>query len=204
MKKAILLVLMVFVFHQDLSAQRKQIKELLLQIEALQIHIGYAKQGYTAVKKGLDFIGDVKKGEVSLHSSYFYYLKTVSPKVRNYYKVAAIILLQFKIIKNCKNTYKNIHQNDLFHGDELDYIQRSFNRLLDDCDQTLDCLLAVTLDSNFEMKDDQRIKRIDELYDAMLDNYEFCRTFGKEVLQLSLLKAHENNDVKSMQTMHAL
>lgn len=204
MKKTVLLLLVVFVFVQGISAQRKQIKELLLQIEALQVHIEYAKQGYSAVKKGLDFIGDVKKGEVNLHGSYFDYLKIVNPKVRNYYKVAAIVSMQIKIIKNCKRTFNNISQNELFHGDELDYIQRFFNSLLDECDKTLDCLLAVALDSRFEMKDDQRIKRIDELYKDMLDNYEFCRTFGNEVLQLSLSKSHENNDVKLMQRVNAL
>ncbi|WP_281225416.1 hypothetical protein [Flavobacterium aquiphilum] len=204
MKKNVLLLVATLIFHPGLHAQNKQIKELLLQIAALQVHIDYVKKGYTVVKKGLNFIGDVKKGEVNLHSGYFNSLKQVNPKIRKYYKVAEIISLQLKIVKIYKRTREQLRVSDLFHGDELDYIERSFDRLLADCDDVLEVLMEVTLDSKLKMKDDQRIIRIDELYEAMLDNYAFCKSFSEESLGLSFSKVHENEDVKSAQLLHAL
>lgn len=63
MKKLLLILLLMTVSIQEIHAQAKQRKVLLLQIAALQTYIGYAKKGYTVVKKGLNFIGDVKKGK---------------------------------------------------------------------------------------------------------------------------------------------
>lgn len=187
-----------------LQAQNKQQKVLLLQIAALQVYIDYAKKGYTVVKKGLHFIGDVKKGEVNLHKDYFSSLQKVNPKIKNYVKVAEIVSMQLKIIKTYKMTLEQLHNDDLFHGDELDYIQRSFDRLLDNCNTTLNELLEVTTDARLEMKDDQRIERIDSLHRTMMDNYAFCQSFCKEARLLSLSKVKENNDVKWGRALHGL
>ncbi|MDQ1166374.1 hypothetical protein [Flavobacterium sp. SORGH_AS_0622] len=71
MKKTAVILITLFVFNQGMSGQAKQRKELILQIAALQVYIDYAKKGYSAVSKGLNFIGDARKGEVNLHSDYF-------------------------------------------------------------------------------------------------------------------------------------
>lgn len=187
-----------------LQAQNKQQKELLLQIAALKVYIDYAQKGYTVVKKGLRFIGDVKKGEVNLHSDYFSSLKRVNPKVRNYVRVAEIVSIQFQIVKTYKRTWEQLHAEDLFHGDELDYIQRSFDRLFENCNSTLNELIELTTDTNLELKDDQRIKRIGDLHNTMMDDYAFCQNFCKEVRMLSLSKAKEKNDVKSSSSLYGL
>ena len=196
MKRIIVLLLIANLISGGLQAQNKQQKVLLLQIAALQVYIDYAKKGYTVVKKGLHFIGDVKKGEVNLHSDYFSSLQKVNPKIKNYVKVAEIVSMQFQIIKMYKRTLKQLHNDDLFHGDELDYIQRSFDRLLDNCNATLNELLQVTTDATLEMKDDQRIERIDGLHRTMLDDYDFCQSFCSEAKKLSLSKAKESRDAK--------
>ena len=191
MKKIVLLLFLISLCPQEIAAQAKQRKVMLLQIAALQTYIGYAKKGYTVVKKGLNFIGDVKKGEVDLHSDYFTSLGKVNPKVKNYVKVAQIISLQIKIISIYKRTAQQVRQDDLFHGDELDYIEKSFQKLIDSCSETLDQVLIVTTDSELEMKDDQRIERIDALYRIMMEGYSFCENFSQEIKVLSLSKAKE-------------
>lgn len=204
MKKILLFLLVTCISIGEIHGQAKQRKELLLQIAALQIYIGYAKKGYNVVKKGLNFIGDLKKGEVNLHSDYFNSLKNINPKVKNYSKIAEIILLQIQIIKSYKRTFSELNKSDLFHGDELDYMQRSFDRLLDNCNATLDELLTVTTEAKLEMTDDQRIERIDKLYQTMMDDYGFCENFCREAEMMYLSKAKENNDVKSGRVLHGL
>ncbi|UUW08633.1 hypothetical protein NLG42_21325 [Flavobacterium plurextorum] len=204
MKKVILLLVLLLVFQQVVQAQAKQRKELLLQIAALQVYMDYAKKGYSAVSKGLNFIGDAKRGEVNLHSDYFTSLLKINPKVKNYYKTAAIISMQIKIMKICKRTFSELKGNDLFHGSELDYIERSFERLLDSCTDTLESLLIVTTDSKLELKDDERIKRIDKLYEEMLEHYDFCQSFSSEAKRLSLSKTKEKKDAESSSVLHGL
>lgn len=194
MKKLVLLLIVMGMSIQNLQAQAKWRKELLLQIAALQVYIDYAKKGYNVVKKGLNFIGDLKKGELNLHSDYFNSLKKINPKIKKYSRVADIILLQLKIIKISNNTFKQLRRDDLFNGNELDYIERSFDRLFENCDRTLDELLIVTTDAELEMKDDQRVERIDALYGAMISDYEFCLEFSNKAKMLTLSKAKEKND----------
>ncbi|WP_163400660.1 hypothetical protein [Flavobacterium fluviatile] len=197
MKKIVLLFLLCCLANYQMQAQAKWRKELLLQIAALKVYIEYAQKGYSTVKKGLNFIGDLKKGELNLHSDYFTSLRKINPKIKKYYKVAGIISLQLNIIKISNNTFKELRKDDLFHGDEIDYIEKSFDRLFDNCNRTLDELLTVTTDSKFEMKDDERIKRIDILYKMMMDDFVFCRTFSNESKILMINRAKEKSDVKS-------
>lgn len=204
MKTFLLLLLVVTLSSQQIQAQAKQRKVLLLQIAALQTYIGYAKKGYTVVKKGLNFIGDVKKGEVNLHGDYFSSLLKVNPKVRNYVRIGEIIALQIKILQVHKKTFELLVQDDLFHGDELDYIEKAFEHLIDNCNDTLDQLLIISTDTSLEMTDDQRIERIDGLYRTMIEDYSFCEYFSQEIKMLSLSRAKEKNDVKQSQNLNGL
>ena len=204
MKKLILILLGISVFQQGIQAQAKQRKELLLQIAALQVYIDYAQKGYSVVSKGLNFIGDAKRGEVNLHGDYFTSLLKINPKVKNYYKTAEILSMQFKIMKICKRTYSDLKTNDLFHGNELDYIERSFERLLENCSDTLDQLLIITTDSKLELKDDQRIERIDALHKMMLEDYNFCLSFSNEAKFLSLSKTREKGDARNAGIIYGL
>lgn len=204
MKKLVVPVLLLFFCIHSMQGQAKWRKELLLQIAALQVYMDYAKKGYNVAKKGLTFIGDVKKGEVSLHSDYFNSLKLINPRIKKYSKIMDIVLLQLKIIKISNNTFKQLREADLFNGSELDYIRRSFDQLFENCNRTLDELLVVTTDAELEMKDDQRIERIDKLYETMMSDFSFCVNFSNEAKALSLSKAGERNDVKWSTALNGL
>lgn len=205
MKKVFLLLLAVLlVTQQGIHAQAKQRKEHLLQIAALQVYIDYAKKGYSTVSKGLNFIGDAKRGEVNLHGAYFTSLLKINPSVRNYYKAAEIIAMQFKIMKIYKKSYADLKTADLFHGSEMDYIERSFKKLLENCSDTLDHLLVLTTDSKLELKDDQRIQRIDELHKTMLEDYNFCVSFSGDLKLLALSKAADQKDAKNSNALYGL
>nr|WP_199001408.1 hypothetical protein [Flavobacterium sp. ASV13] len=205
MKKTILLCIITAMLTSGLQAQQaKQKRMLLLQIAALRTYVDYAAKGYKAVKNGLNFISDAKKGELNLHSDYFTSLLAVNPKVKNYKRVAEIISLQVQILKTYKRTFENLRKDDLFHGSELDYIQRTFKRLLESCDESIDTLLLVTTSTKLEMKDDERIERIDKLYEAASEDYAFCEKFSGEIKVLALSKAKEKNDSRQTGELYGL
>ncbi|GIQ57876.1 hypothetical protein Flavo103_10120 [Flavobacterium collinsii] len=202
MKKIFLLVLFIALTIGDLKAQAKQQRMLLQQIAAVQVYIGYAQKGYSAVKKGLNTVGDFKRGEFNLHKDYMNSLKAVNPKIKKYARVTEIIALQVKIIKNYKSLYEQIRQDDLFHGDEIDYIKRVFERLVENCDDNLDELLTIVTGGELEMKDDERMKRIDMIYQNMLDNYTFSESFSNQTKLMSLSKSTELKEAKNSRVLN--
>ncbi|OXA73301.1 hypothetical protein B0A67_04485 [Flavobacterium aquidurense] len=204
MKKIFLLVLFTALTTGNLQAQAKQQRMLLEQIAALQVYIGYAQKGYSAVKKGLNTIGDFKRGEFNLHTDYLNSLKTVNPKIIKYARVTEIIGLQIKIMKSYKSFYLQIRQDDLFHGNEVDYIRRVFERLIKNCDTNLDELLTIVTDGKLEMKDDERMKRIDMIYQNMLDNYAFSESFSNETKILAVSKAAELKEAKNSRVLNGI
>lgn len=164
--------------------QNKYSKVLLEQIAALRIYAQYAQKGYSIAKKGLDAIGKFKDGEFGLHTDYFNSLGNVNPAVRMYGRAAQILLLQGKILQQCNATRGTLEGDDYFHGDELDYVERVFARLMEDCERILTDLEAVTNDNQLEMKDSERIGRIDALYEEMMDAYSFCEQFTGDAKML--------------------
>jgi len=203
MKKLLICCLLTGLLSGSAQAQNKQIKVLLEQIAALHVYIDYAQQGYSTVKKGLDVIGDFKRGEFNLHTDYFNSLRKVNPAIKSYVRVAETITLQAKILERYRRTFDLMQQDDdLFHGDELDYIQRVYERLLKNCEGTLDELEAIITDGQLEMKDDERIERIDMLHANMMDNYTFCESFSANAKVFAVSRMKEQNDVQNGRILH--
>lgn len=184
------------------SATQK--KYLLQQIAALQVYIGYVQKGYSIAKQGLNTISDIKNGEFNLHKDYFNSLKTVNPKIKNYSKVADIIALQVNIIKVYKEAAKQVKQSGSFNAGEISYINGVFERLLDDCTKTIDALITVTTSGELEMKDDERLKRIDALYTDMQDKYTFVQGFSNEAKLLATSRIREQNDIQTIRAINSI
>lgn len=204
MKKLFLFLLFTALMNNDINGQPKQRKVLLQQIAALKVYVDYAQKGYSVVKKGLTTIGDFKRGEFNLHSDYFNSLKTVNPKIKKYSKVAEIISLQLKIIKSSSFIIRQVQWDDLFHGNEIAYIKRVVGRLIENCDGNLEELLIIVTDGQLEMKEDERMKRIDALYLNMLENYSFGESFTKQTRLMVLSRAKEKKDLKTSRDLNGI
>ena len=204
MKKMIILLVLSISVTANAFAQNKQTKVLLEQIAALHVYIGYAQKGYSIVKKGLNTIGDFKRGEFNLHTDYLNSLGTVNPAVSGSTRVGQILLLQGRILERCESTRSFLQDHDFFHGDELDYLERVFARLDGDCEKILEELEAVTTDNELEMKDSERLERIDKLYAAMLDAYNFCQQFTGDARLLAEARKRNHNDTETIRTLSGL
>jgi hypothetical protein len=204
MKKIVLLLLLMGLSNGNIVAQEKQREELLKQIAAFKVYIEYAQKGYSIAKKGLNTISDFKRGELDLHVDYFNSLNLINPQIKNYAKVAQIIALQVKILNSCNRTIRQINQNDLFHGNEVAYIKRVLERLITDCDTAVDELIAVLTQGKLEMKDDERLERIDKLYQNMQENYSFCEDFSNQTRMMSFSRSAESKDVKTSRALQGV
>ena len=203
MKKACIGMAVMLVVHcahaqnwSEWFRQKKtQKKYLLEQIAALQVYLDYAKELYSIAKEGLTTIGRIKKGDFDLHDDYFSSLKKVNPHLATSAKVVAIIAKQLQLIKEAKKTVDEATQSKAFTAEEIVHCKSVFENLLASCADLLDELMALTTSGTYEMKDDERMARIDALYEEMQNKYAFARSYSSEMGLLSMQRTNEKVDL---------
>lgn len=196
-----LLTTLALLLSLIVSAQSKQDRVMLQQITALKTYGNYIKKGYKVVRDGLDLVGKLKEGELSLHKLFFQGLEAVSPAVRNYPKVAGLLELNMQIIA-LEEKFSRQLDNDLFYGTEKDYIRRVMARVLEGCEDDLEALQAVLSESNLLADDAERLARIDGLFNGMEDRYIFIRAFYNECATLAAARQHESNGIRQSRQLY--
>ena len=194
------LVFSILVNAQTLSEwtqqKKTQIQYLLDQIAANKVSIDYLEKGYEIARTGLNTIQNIKKADFNLHFDFFGSLEIVNPKIKTYTRVADIIAYHVRIVKNIGTTIKNLKESGQFNTDELDYGNAVFENLLDECVKNVDELYLVITSGDLQMTDDERIKRINQLYTDMQDKYSFCQSFSEECSVLATQRLGEQLEIK--------
>lgn len=182
--------------------KKTQKKYLLQQIAAFRVYLSYVQKGYAIAKEGLTAISDIKKGDFALHQDYFSTLNAVGPKVGSYAKVAAVMALQQKIVNVYKAISKQVRAKEAFTAKEADYILAVLQNLLDDCNAAVVELTTVITPNELQMKDDERLMRIDEIFRRMQENYTFLRAFASETKLLAAQRKQEEADIHSSRVLN--
>lgn len=180
---------------------QSDIQAMLKQIAKLEIYIIDLEKGYKIAQEGLTTIGEMKKGEFNLHSLFFSSLQSVNPIVAKYSKIAVIISDQLSIISSFKSLIQHLNNSGKMTNAELQYIHAVYSNMTDESIKTLNNLIAVLTDGNFEMTDDERIKRIDYSYNDMEDKYAFSQNFCAKVNQIYLLRTVETNGMDLLKAL---
>jgi hypothetical protein len=205
MNRTILACVLALMF-QDADAQtfkewfrqKKTQKEYLIQqIAALKVYLKYLKEGYDVCKKGLNTIGDIKQGKFDLDMEYLESLKNVNSAVSGSVKVASIVAYQRLIMNDFRRLKNQANDSDLLTPEEKQYVVNVYSNMLQESENSLDELNRVLSDSDFEMKDDERIMRVDILYADMRDKYEFTRSFSNSTNVLIVQRSKEQAEIIS-------
>jgi hypothetical protein len=200
--KSLGLLLLVFIssavhaetFAEWWSQKSTQIKYLEQQIVALRVYGGYIKKGYQISQNGLGSISNWARGEFNLHADYYTSLRTVNPVIKNDPKASAVIRYaaaipwQFDQVTNLNG----------LTGDNKKYIGVVQQNVMDECGRDISELQLVMTSGKTEMTDDERIKRLDRLYAAMIDKYAFTLTFCSQV---KMYLQQKNDEYQSTQTL---
>jgi S-adenosylmethionine synthetase len=183
-------------FNEWFRQKKTQRKYLLQQIAALKVYLEYLKKGYKIVDKGLTTIGDIKNGTFTLDKDYLYSLKQVSPVVKNSPKVAEVLMYQRSIITDLKKFVDECRNDENLSAGEVRYIEDVYANMLKECDASIDELTVITTSGEAEMKDDERLLRLDKVHDAMQNKYTFTQDFIDSTRLLSMERAKEKNQIK--------
>lgn len=164
-------------FAEFFKQKKTQKKYLLQQIAALQVYIGYAKNGYNIASSGLQTIKDITGGEFDLHSAFISSLKTVTPVIRKHVKVAEIIEYQIRIGK----AFRTVKYSPYLSVANQLYVIGVHEKVIQECGKDLEELLLVITSGKVEMTDEERMRRLDSIYESMTDKYAFTMDFIGQV-----------------------
>jgi hypothetical protein len=170
-----------------------QKKYLLQQIAALQVYTGYLQKGYDIARSGLGTIKNITNGEFDLHSLYISSLKQVNPVIRNDKRVDAIMTMQTELLKRF-----NELDVDVLSADNRAYVASVRQTVTILCGKDLDELELVITSGKVEMKDDERLQRLEQVYQSTLDKYAFTQQFTTEVTLMIIQRSQEQNDTQQL------
>jgi hypothetical protein len=156
------------------------------------------------VSSGLNTIRDIKKGDLNIHNTFFNSLKAVNPKITRYQKVADIISYQLRIIKQAKQTIAYIRESNQFTPDEIEYNKKVFDFLLLECIESINQLVSIITPGELEMRDNERLIRIDKLYADMQDKYTFCSVMSEDMALLAAQRMGEYVEIQKSKIINGL
>jgi hypothetical protein len=214
MKKLIAILSVIFLFSlpcngqklKEWVQQKKTQKEYLIeQIVALKLYLLKLKKGYDIAHKGLNTISDIKNGNFNMHRDFFRSLKNVKPAISNSAKVADIIAFQFYLSREMKEVYEFCQRNENFSPEEIRFIARIHTNMLLLCDASVSELLSIIRSNETEMTDNERLQRIDKIYDDMADKRAFVWAFRNDAHSLATEREKEKIEVQMLkQTFNTL
>jgi len=167
-------------FSEWFAQKKTQKKYLLEQIAALEVYVDMARKGYQMVGSGLETVRSISSGELGLHDAFFAGLKLVSPVVKGDRRVAEILLMEAEVARTLDGLRSGIGLDGL----QLSYVGSVSAAVLGDCAADLEALLSLVLSGNVGLSDDERLLRLEDIYQRMLDKRAFVQQFSKEVAML--------------------
>ena len=198
--KTSLVIVLAMVFAPSYS-NGQFLQQKIEQIAKLELYLVELKKGYDIVQKGLTTIGEIKKGDLDLHSLFFNSLQVVNPVVKNYIKIADVIVMQIQMISDYHSYYTKFQDSHSFSSKELSYFQSVYDNILNLTGKDIDALTTVLSDGKLQMSDDERINRINVLYVQVLDKYEFIHSFGNRVQVNATQRAQSTQELSNLKKL---
>lgn len=189
-------------WNEWFKQKQTKLEYITEQIAAFEMYAGYLKKAYDVVDEGWNVVDDIKHGDFDLHHQYFTSLNHLSEGLKGYDKTDKIVDLQLEILKVKEATDKFINDDDNIQEKERKYITQVLSSLLSKCVENLNELRLVTATDSLAMKDDERLDRIDKIYDDMQDKFVFAKHFQSEVQTLVLSRAKETVDIEKLTLLY--
>ena len=189
-------------FDEWFKQKETQIRYLVEQIGALKAYGEVINKGYDIAQNGLSNVFNSKEGDYQQHSNYFLSLWKVKPSVKSYSKVLSALSMktdiekQYRLIKSSTTKFLN--------DKERSYVNNVYLSLISGCNDLVDELATVIDDDQLQLKDDERIQRIDKICLDMQDRYQFSQSFANEIKLLVLSRLKEANEVNKSYSLYGI
>lgn len=210
MKKVVFVLALLFVafcgraqtWGEWFQQKKTAIKYLVEQISALKVYGSAVKKGYDLLDSGLKSIGGWKKADLLLHQEHFASQSLVNPGVKGSPIVTRMHMLQMaiqQVYRECKTKYSI---GEEFTSSEKDYFSTVLKNMLDQCKMAGEETMILTADGQCQMRDDERLKRLQKIHDDMVALYAFARHFRNELATTAVNRLMDRNKVKILKSLY--
>lgn len=179
-----------------------QINYLVEQITALKAFGAVVNRGYDIAQNGLGVISLSKEGDYGQHTLNFNALWNVKYGIQNYGKVLSIYQLNADIDREQRLFRASV--TSLLPLKESAYLDAVSAQLMAACGDLMVELSMVVTDDRLQLRDDERIRRIDKIYAAMQDHQRFSKTFIGAVKQHVRNREEQTGQLKRLSALYQL
>jgi len=179
-------------------------KDMAEQIVLLNTYLGEVKTGYSDAKKGLTTIHDLKNESFDLNASYFNSLSQVNPAISGNPKVKEIISLAEKIMGEFGSAISWEQQQNILDPESISYLKSVQHKIQSGCSDDLSDLRVLITPGRLQLKDEERIQRIDKIDVAMKDKYAFTGAFISNARSVTISKLDQVRQDKLIRQLYNL
>ncbi len=180
--------------NEIFNQKKTQRQYLIEQVAALKIYAGYLKKGYNVAKDGIGTIRRIGDGEYSLHQDFIGSMKAISPAVRKNARFAEILAMQIKIL----STFSSLPKTPGLQAADLEYVASVKRHVVTDLERYLDQLILLTTPATYQMDEEHRIERLNELHANVMDTFQFCGSFATDVRMLGASRIKEQHSINQL------
>ncbi len=180
--------------NEIFNQKKTQRQYLIEQMAALKVYAGYMKKGYNIAKDGISTIQRIGNGEFSLHKDFIGSMIAISPAVRKNARFAEILAMQFKIL----TTFSSLPKTSGLQAADVEYVASVKRRVVTDLEGYLDQLILLTTPAAYQMDEEHRIERLNELHANVMDTFQFCGSFSADVRILGASRIKEQHSVNQL------
>lgn len=211
--KGLSLLMIFWILYSNASAQTlqewtkqdaTQIEYLMQQIAALKIYTSYLSKGYEITSRGIDIVAKIKNGDLTIHRDLFQSYSEIKNEIKNSHRVSDIVIFSWKTIQQTASVLTASIESKQFANSEVAYIKSTKELLFADVLNNLDMLFHLIQTDLFQMNDKERLNHLESLYDRVLNNYTFSKSFAAEVSMLAVQRKRELNEVQRFKILHEL
>lgn len=181
----------------DLKIQRLQNKTIWLQNAQKTLE-------NTMSKLKLTEISDWVERQRKLYADYFDELWRIKAILTYYHRVKEIINMQLHLVDEYKAAWALFRQDDNFTPDELDFMQRVYNGMLDESVKNIDQLFLVINAFATQMTDAKRLEIINTVSDNVESQLMDLKEFNSQNKMISLQRAAEKGEIETVKRLYGL
>ncbi|MFX1707243.1 conjugal transfer protein TraI [Chitinophaga sp. CC14] len=181
----------------DLAIQRQQNKVIWLQNVEKTIENAMSKLK-------LEEISDWTEKQRSLYKNYFEELNKVKNIITYYKRIKELGEKQLQLVNEYKRAWKLIRQDKHFSAEEINYIARVYQGILDETLGNVDQLSMVVNSFSTTMSDAKRLEIIGAAADQVDQNYSALKRFNGENYLLSLSRSKSELEARQLKIMYGI
>lgn len=181
-------------FNEWFKQKKTQKAYLIQQIAALKVYLECLKDGYDIVKKGMNIVGDIKEGNYNSHKEYFGSLSKVNRLVSSSTQASRIVYLQTITVRLINQLRTRLDDSELTEA-ERKYLEKVCSNIMVITKDNTEQLELLLTDGKLEMKDGERIDRLNELDRNVLTCFTFTKNLWDDTNLLILQREDERSDI---------